>query len=97
VFVAAQKLQTYLDLLSLIAPGLELDTSTGGSTIRLDKLEAGLRPLEAAWLATSSNRQDTLYHDRALVGTLYCDCIFIKYIKLTSKQDHIKPTYTFPF
>jgi len=32
--------------------------------------------LEAAWLVTSRSKQDTLYHDRVLVGTRYCDCNF---------------------
>jgi len=32
---------------------------------------------EAAWLATTSNTQDTHYRDRTLVGILYCDCCFI--------------------
>jgi len=53
--------------------------------------------LEAAWLATSNNRQDTLYHDRVLVGSLYCDCIVFKHIKLTSKQDKAKPLILFHF
>jgi len=44
-----------------------------------------LTRLEAPWLATSRNWQESLYHDGALVGTLCCCDWFFEVYKANFK------------
>jgi len=41
---------------------------------------------EAVWWATSSDRQDKLYYNKALLGTVYYVYFVLKYNKVFSKQ-----------